>query len=85
MTTIFFFFRNANNNRSNCTSSSSVRRSKSTYSVVLGLGWETLRRLAGGGPSVLTHISAASVCFIGEALPDGAELELGDGYLLDAS
>lgn len=53
--------------------------------MVLGFGCASLRRLAGGGPSVLTQISAASGCFIGDALPEGAALELGDGYLLDAS
>lgn len=85
MTTIFFFFRSADNSRSNWASSSSPRLSRSTYPVVLGLVGAILRRLAGGGPSVLTHISFSSDCFIGEALPEGIVLELGDGYLRDAS
>lgn len=85
MTTIFFFLRRARNSRSNSISLSSVRASRSTYSVVLSFLAATLRRLAGGGPSVRTHISSVVSDLMGDALPEGAALELGDGYLLQAS
>jgi hypothetical protein len=86
MTTIFFFFRSAENRRSRCASSCSLQFCRSTYSVVLGLGTATFRRLAGGGPSILAQTSPARLGFVGVALPeDGTVLKLGEGYRFDAS
>lgn len=103
-----FFFRKTVMRRLSSSSWSglSLVFSRSRYSVVrsrgfLGVeGW-TLRRLAGGGPSVRAQIwccteradddgngrrGGGSWGFSGEALPEGVvSVELGEGYLLDAS
>jgi len=69
-----------------CASSSGSGFSRFTYFVVRGFGGAILRRLGGGGPSVLTQISSvASGSFKGDALPEGGVVELGEGYLLEAS
>lgn len=86
MTTIFFFFRSTDSRRSNWASLSSSRLSRSTYLVVRVLLMAILRLFAGGGPSVLTQISSLAFgSFIGDALPEGIALELGEGYLFAAS
>ena len=57
----------------------------SMYPVVRSFLMVTLRRFAGGGPSLLTQISSVVSDFMGDALPEGAALEVGEGYLLEAS
>lgn len=55
-------------------------------SVVLTLGTMTFLRFAGGGPPILPRSSSVRARFKGVAQPeDCIELELGEGYRLNAS